>query len=216
MVAEHSLAPPELLRRGLVLDDALVPGRPAGLGAGQRRQRAGGRDERPLLVLDGLLVQLCFFFGNTTSEVQNIRHAYISEQILENRCVCAASLTAGREVVEDMGELERAVADADGGGDVVVVVVMGLRRRGCGRRRALGGGLALPGRIAPDDLGAGLTGQRRQRRTASITVSVCMYKTISELNIAPGSSPSNASPFVNTKKDRSRLRNELGIENTMS
>jgi hypothetical protein len=58
----HSLAPPQLLRRGLVLDNALVPGRAAGLGAGQRRQRAGGRDERPLLVLDRLLVQLCFFF----------------------------------------------------------------------------------------------------------------------------------------------------------
>ena len=58
----HSLAPPQLLRGGLVLDDALVPGRPPGLGARQRRQRAVGRDERPLLVLDRLLVQLCFFF----------------------------------------------------------------------------------------------------------------------------------------------------------
>ena len=58
----YSLAPPELLRGGLVLDDALVPGRAAGLGAGQRGQRAGGRDERTLLVLDRLLVQLCFCF----------------------------------------------------------------------------------------------------------------------------------------------------------
>jgi hypothetical protein len=99
--------------------------------------------------------------------------------------------TAGREVVEDMCELEGAVADADGGGDVVVVVVvMGLRRRGRGRgrRRGLGGGLALPCRIAPHHLGPGLTGQRRQRRTASITVSVCMYKTIFiRIKIAPGS-----------------------------
>jgi hypothetical protein len=59
--ARHSLAPPQVLRGDLVLDDALVPGRPPGLGTRQRRQRAGGRDERPLLVLDGLLVQLCFF-----------------------------------------------------------------------------------------------------------------------------------------------------------
>lgn len=59
----HSLAPPQLLRGGgLVLDDALVSGRPPGLGARQRRQCAGGRDERPLLVLDRLLVQLCFFY----------------------------------------------------------------------------------------------------------------------------------------------------------
>jgi hypothetical protein len=57
--AEHSLAPPQLLRRGLVLDHALVPGRASGLGAGQRRQRASGRDEGALLVLDRLLVQLC-------------------------------------------------------------------------------------------------------------------------------------------------------------
>jgi hypothetical protein len=32
--AEYSLAPPQLLRRGLVLDHALVPGRAPGLGAG--------------------------------------------------------------------------------------------------------------------------------------------------------------------------------------
>lgn len=70
--------------------------------------------------------------------------------------------TAGGEVVEDMGELEGAVADADGRGHVVV----GLRRRRCGHRRGLGGGLALPGRIASDHLGPGLTGQRRQRCTA--------------------------------------------------
>jgi hypothetical protein len=65
-----------------------------------------------------------------------------------------------------MGELEGAVADGDGGSGGVVVVV--VRRRGrC--RRALRGGLALPGRISPDNLRAGLTGQRRQRRAASVT-----------------------------------------------
>jgi hypothetical protein len=60
-----------------------------------------------------------------------------------------------------MGELEGAVADGDGGSGGVVVVVV--------RRRALRGGLALPGRISPDNLRAGLTGQRRQRRAASVT-----------------------------------------------
>lgn len=62
----YSLAPPELLRRGLVLDDSLVPGRAAGLGARQRRQRSRGRDERPFLVLDRLLVQLCSSIRHTT------------------------------------------------------------------------------------------------------------------------------------------------------
>jgi hypothetical protein len=59
-----------------------------------------------------------------------------------------------------MGELEGAVADDDGGGGRVVVVVRRrLRRRG---------GLALPGRISLDDLGPGLTRQRRQRSAACI------------------------------------------------
>lgn len=64
-----------------------------------------------------------------------------------------------------MGELEGAVADGDGGGGRVVVLVVLLRRRW----RALGRGLALPGRIALDHFRPGFTGQRRQRRTASIT-----------------------------------------------
>jgi MYXO-CTERM domain-containing protein len=73
--------------------------------------------------------------------------------------------TAGGEVVEDMGELEGAVADGDGGGGgVVVVVLVVLLRR---RRRALRGGLALPRRVALDDFGARFTCQRRQRRAAS-------------------------------------------------
>lgn len=63
-----------------------------------------------------------------------------------------------------MGELEGAVADGDGRGDVRVVVVHRLRVR---RRRALRRGLALPRRISPDDLRPGLTRQRRQRRAAS-------------------------------------------------
>jgi hypothetical protein len=71
--------------------------------------------------------------------------------------------TGGGEVVEDMGELEGAVADGDGGGGGVVVLVVLLRRR----RRALGGGLALPGRVALDDFGPGFTRQGRQRRAAS-------------------------------------------------
>lgn len=73
----NSLAPPKLLRGGLILDDALVPRRTAGLGAGQRRQRAGGRDERPLLVLDRLLVQLC----SPTSH-QKTRHLHMSRVII--------------------------------------------------------------------------------------------------------------------------------------
>jgi hypothetical protein len=66
-----------------------------------------------------------------------------------------------------MCELEGAVADGDCGDGRA-------RRRHLGARRrcALRGGLALPGRIAPEDLGAGLTCQRRQRRAASASQSV--------------------------------------------
>ena len=74
--------------------------------------------------------------------------------------------TGGGEVVEDMGELEGAVADGDGGGGGVVVLVVLLRRL----RRALGGGLALPGRVALDDFGPGFTCQGRQRRAACRSV----------------------------------------------
>jgi hypothetical protein len=74
--------------------------------------------------------------------------------------------TGRGEVVEHMCELEGAVADGDRGGGRVVVVMR--RRLRCRFRCALRRGLALPGRIAPDDLGAGLTCQRRQRRAASI------------------------------------------------
>jgi hypothetical protein len=76
-----------------------------------------------------------------------------------------ATLTSRREVVEDMGELEGAVADGDGGGGGVVVLVVRLRRRRCTRR----GGLAPPGRVALDHFRPGFTCQRRQRRAASIT-----------------------------------------------
>lgn len=79
-----------------------------------------------------------------------------------------AMRTSRREVVEDMSELERAVADGDGGCGGVVVLVVLLRRRW----RALGGGLALPGRVALHHFRPGFTCQRRQRRTAaSITKS---------------------------------------------
>jgi hypothetical protein len=56
---EYSLAPPQVLRRGRVLDHAPVPGRAPGLGAGQRRQRASGRDEGSHIALDRMLVQVC-------------------------------------------------------------------------------------------------------------------------------------------------------------
>ena len=73
-----------------------------------------------------------------------------------------AMRTCRREVVEDMGELEGAVADGDGGCGRVVVLVVRLRRR----RRA------LPGRVALHHFRPGFTCQRRQRRTAaSITKS---------------------------------------------
>ena len=76
---------------------------------------------------------------------------------------CDAMLTGRREVVEDMGELEGAVADGDGGCGGVLVLVVRLRRR----RRALRGGLALPGRVALHHFRPGFTCQRRQRRTAA-------------------------------------------------
>lgn len=55
----HSLSPPQFILGGLILDDALIPRRPAGLRPGQSRQSPARRDERPFLVLNRLLIQLC-------------------------------------------------------------------------------------------------------------------------------------------------------------
>lgn len=58
-----------------------------------------------------------------------------------------------------MGELEGAVADADGRGEVMVVNSADL------------GGVRLPRRIALHQLGSCLSSQRRQRRTARVVIS---------------------------------------------
>ncbi|RWV86365.1 hypothetical protein GW17_00051744 [Ensete ventricosum] len=58
-----------------------------------------------------------------------------------------------------MGELEGAVADADGRGEVMVINSADL------------GGVRLPRRIAPHQLGSCLSSQRRQRRTARVVIS---------------------------------------------
>jgi hypothetical protein len=90
-----------------------------------------------------------------------------------------------------MCEFEGAVADGDcGGGRVVVVMRRRLRAR---RRCALRGGLALPGRIAPEDLGAGLPSQRRQRRAASAGQSVNGFIKLTQTTVfsAPGQQQTN-------------------------
>ena len=75
------------------------------------------------------------------------------------------SRTAGREVVEDMGELEGAVADADGGCDVVAGGGSGddggQRRRGAGRAAVVRGsraGAGLAARVSPGWAGPAFKG----------------------------------------------------------
>lgn len=75
----HLLSPPQFILSGLVDDDALIPRRPASLRPRQGCESPARRDERPFLVLNCLLIQLCTTYTPSKSLIYRTNYLHINQ-----------------------------------------------------------------------------------------------------------------------------------------